>query len=114
VDLQCREQRRKPLPDRSQRRIPVLAFAEEGPLRATMGENSAWTPALRLKGEAPLPARWTIVKDGEAIARVESRTLDWPVPAAGNYRVELALLVGDEGWLDWIYANPVRVLSAAN
>ena len=89
-------------------------FAEDGPLRATMGENIAWTPALRLKGEAPLPARWTIVKDGEAIARVESRTLDWPVPAAGNYRVELALLVGDEGWLDWIYANPVRVLSAAN
>ncbi|NBQ89802.1 MAG: histidinol phosphatase, partial [Betaproteobacteria bacterium] len=83
-------------------------FADADGRRATMGEEVAFTPGLRLKGEAPLSARWTVLRDGEVVATLEGRSLDWPVPGAGNYRVELAIKPGAE-WLDWIYANPVRI-----
>ena len=83
-------------------------FADADGRRATMGEEVAFTPGLRLKGEAPLSARWTVLRDGEVVATLEGRSLDWPVPVAGNYRVELAIKPGAE-WLDWIYANPVRI-----
>ena len=87
-------------------------FAAADDRRATMGDETAFTPGLRLKGEAPLPARWTVLRDGAVMATLEGRSLDWPVPGAGNYRVELAIRPGTE-WLDWIYANPVRVTPPA-
>lgn len=89
-----------------------VLFAEADGARATMGEAIAFKPDLRLKGEAPLPARWTVLRDGEVLATQEGRRLDWPVPGPGNYRVELAVKPG-AAWLDWIYANPVRVTAPA-
>ncbi len=85
-----------------------VLLAEGGGQRATLGESAELSPDLALHGAAPLPARWTVRRDGEVVASSEGRSLHWAIRQPGSYRVELALKVGD-AWVDWIYANPIRV-----
>jgi hypothetical protein len=83
-------------------------FAEAGGAPVVMGETAPWRPGTRLRALAPVPGRFTLVRDGAVVGRSEGRAAGWDAPGPGNYRVEVEVRVGDE-WVPWIYANPVRL-----
>lgn len=83
-------------------------FAADTDGTAVMGESRAWRAGTRLRALAPLPCRFTVLKDGLLVHQEEGRALDWPPPGPGKYRVEAELCVRGE-WVPWIYANPVQL-----
>lgn len=83
-------------------------FAETGAAPVVMGETAPWRPGTRLRALAPVPGRFTLVRDGAVLGRAEGRAAAWDAPGPGNYRVEVELRVGDD-WVPWIFANPVRL-----
>ena len=54
-----------------------------------------------------------VLKDGQEIAKLETQTLDLPVPGPGRYRTEAYLrqpgLTGWRRWTLWIFSNPIYV-----
>ena len=76
--------------------------------RAVMGESLAFAEGARLRALAPVPGRFTLVKDGVAIERSEGRSAEWIARGPGKYRVEVELPVRGE-WTPWIYANPIEL-----
>lgn len=87
-----------------------LADGPSGPV--VMGETALLTPATRLRALSPVPCRFTLVREGEIIARHEGRTAEWTPTGAGKYRVEAELSVAGE-WVPWVYANPIELRAAA-
>lgn len=83
-------------------------YASDVPGLAVMGEALAFTNTTRLHAQSPLPCRFTIVKDGSVVHQQEGRVLEWMPPGPGNYRVETELKVRD-GWVPWVYANPIQL-----
>ncbi len=83
-------------------------FAEDGPLKAVMGEDLALTPNMKLRAEAPLPGRFIVVKDGLPVHTSEGSTLDYTPQEPGQYRLEVELMVAGE-WTPWIYTNRIRL-----
>jgi hypothetical protein len=84
-------------------------FAVRSPSgRHEMGSRPKFQEGLRARGQAPLPARWKLLRDGKVVAETTGRTLDVPVVEAGNYRVEVWLRAGGEEKV-WILSNPVYV-----
>jgi hypothetical protein len=83
-------------------------LARDGARLTVMGEAGKLTPATRLEAHAPIPCRFTLVHDGRTLGRQEGRRAEWAPTAAGKYRVEAELRVGDE-WVPWVYANPIEL-----
>jgi hypothetical protein len=82
--------------------------AEDGAVSAVMGEALAISESTRLRAGSPVPCRFTLVKDGEAVQHREGREADWLPAGPGKYRVEAELKVLGE-WVPWVYANPIRL-----
>lgn len=83
-------------------------FAQDGDQKAVIGEDMVFRTGVQLKAEAPLPARYTILKDGVAVHTFEGRTLEWNPVDHGQYRLELELMIAGE-WTPWIYTNPITL-----
>ncbi len=81
-------------------------FATNTSTSTVMGESSAFSTSSTLHARSPLPCRFSIVKDGEAVTQSEGRLLDWTPSGPGKYRVEAELKLMDE-WVPWVYANPI-------
>jgi hypothetical protein len=64
----------------------------------------------RFVGQSPLAANWKIYRStsettGELVHQTTSERLDWAIPTAGNYRIELWLeLLGQPHC--WILTSP--------
>ncbi len=84
-------------------------WSAEGPGgRAVMGETLPFAAGTRLRALAPIPGRFTLVKDGAALSTREGRSAEWIADGPGKYRVEVELsILGD--WTPWIYANPIQL-----
>jgi hypothetical protein len=79
----------------------------------TMGEAMPWTPGTELAAASPLPCRFTVVKDGEAVHMAEGRELTWKPDGPGKYRIEVEVYSVDE-WIPWVYTNPLQLTTAAD
>ena len=83
-------------------------FAVAGTNQAVMGEAAPFATGTRLHALSPLPCRFTVLKDGNAVRQEEGRVMDWAPPGPGKYRVEAELkLLGE--WVPWVYANPIQL-----
>lgn len=82
--------------------------AESGGESAVMGEAIPFEAGMRLRAAAPLPCRFRLLRDGEAVHAAEGREFDYAPDRPGNYRVECYVSIRGE-WVPWIYANPIRV-----
>lgn len=86
-------------------------IARSGDKTFPLGSEVALADGLQLEVEAPLPALFKVVRNGEVVKEERTRRLEFPVAGAGNYRVE--------GWLNvagelrpWILSNPIYVRAA--
>jgi hypothetical protein len=85
-----------------------LWLAESNTGQAVMGENLPFSDGVRLRAIAPLPCRFTVLKDGNIAWQQEGRSIEWRPPGPGKYRVEAELKVLDQ-WVPWVYANPIEL-----
>ncbi len=76
--------------------------------QTVMGESRPLTAETRLQAHAPIPCRFSLVKDGAVVSQQEGRTAEWTPARPGKYRVEAELRVLDE-WIPWVYANPIEL-----
>lgn len=83
-------------------------WAENGTNTVLMGELGILSRKTTLHAWSPLPCRFTILRDGTQVARIQGRQLDLVPPDPGKYRVEAELQVGTE-WIPWVYANPIQL-----
>lgn len=90
-----------------------FAYVAEGNgQQVTMGGSLPLCPGLKLRAEAPLPCRFTLVCDGNPIDVREGKEFEFEVKKPGKYRVEAALkIVGS--WTPWILANPIEISETA-
>lgn len=82
--------------------------AKTGEATALFGESIVFAEGSRLEAMSPLPCRFTVVGDGQVLARAEGRSLEWSPRKSGKYRVEAELNVRGE-WVPWVYANPIEL-----
>jgi hypothetical protein len=75
---------------------------------AVMGESRPLAARTRLEAHAPIPCRFTLVRDGRVVARERGRAVEWSPVGPGKYRVEAELEVRGE-WVPWVYANPIHL-----
>ena len=88
-------------------------FAVQAPgRRHEMGSRPTFADGMRAQGQAPLPGRWKLLRDGRVVAEAAGRTFDAPLSEPGNYRAEVWLRVAGEDRI-WILSNPVYVRPAA-
>jgi hypothetical protein len=85
-----------------------LWLAENQGGKAVMGESLPFSGGTRLRARAPLPCRFTVLRDGKAVCQQEGRSLEWKPPGGGKYRIEAELKVLDQ-WVPWVYANPIEL-----
>ena len=81
-------------------------YARDGLALTSMGETGHFSGSNHLQAFSPSPCRFTVIRDGQKVHEVEGRTLDWPVPVAGKYRVEAELSIRGK-WIPWVYCNPI-------
>ncbi len=85
-----------------------VCFMQNASGKAVMGETIALAPDTHLRAGAPLPCRFTVLKNGEVQFQQEGRELDYQPKALGKYRVEVELNI--LGVLTpWIYTNPIEL-----
>jgi hypothetical protein len=82
--------------------------AVSGPRRWEMGSRLTFRPGLRFRGQAPLPVRWKLLRDGKVVAESSGRALDLAVAGPGIYRVEAWLRVAGENMI-WVLSNPLYI-----
>lgn len=82
--------------------------AETADARHEMGSQLKLSDGLKLTGQSPVPATWKLICNGEPVRETTGTTLEVPVKAAGNYRVELWLDISDENKI-WILSNPIYI-----
>jgi hypothetical protein len=85
--------------------------AVSGSRRHEMGSRLTFAPGLSLRGQAPLPVHWKVLRDGKRVAEATGRTFAVPVAEPGVYRAEAWLTVAGEEMI-WILSNPVYVRPA--
>ncbi|MBM3851704.1 MAG: hypothetical protein FJ399_00950 [Verrucomicrobia bacterium] len=73
-----------------------------------MGGAHALTVETVLQAHAPIPCRFTLVRDGHVVARQQGRSVEWSPAGSGKYRVEADLEVCG-AWVPWVYANPIHL-----
>ena len=90
-----------------------FAFVAEGNgQKATMGDQIALAPGLKLRAEAPLPCRFKLIRDGSPVAEQDGKnTFEFDVTRPGKYRVTADLKIAGQ-WNPWILANPIEVTAA--
>jgi hypothetical protein len=79
-----------------------------GPRRFEMGSRPELEKGLVLRGRAPLPGRWRLVRNGAVVAESAGREFTFAVAEPGNYRVEVWLRVAGEDII-WVLSNPIYV-----
>jgi hypothetical protein len=84
----------------------VAAVSPSG--RHEMGSRFPLEKDLQLRGQAPLPGRWKVLRNGKLIAELSGRSLELAVSEPGNYRVEVLLRIAGEDKI-WILSNPFYV-----
>jgi hypothetical protein len=82
--------------------------ATSGTRRHEMGSRVALESGLKLRGQAPLPVKWRLIRDGKVVSESTGRTLERAVNEPGIYRAEAWLKVAGEE-LIWILSNPIYV-----
>lgn len=80
--------------------------------RFEMGSQLPFSDGLILRGAAPLPVHWRLVRNGKVIEESAGRTLNHAVGEAGNYRAEAWLDIAGER-MPWVLSNPVYVTDAS-
>lgn len=87
--------------------------AVAGTKRHEMGSQLPLADGLMLRGEAPLPVHWRLLRNGKVVEESTGRTLSYSVAEAGNYRAEAWLdIAGDR--MIWVLSNPIYVSSSAD
>jgi len=76
-----------------------------------LGDEIELTQGLSLKADAPLNARFMLLKDGRLLDQRAGITAEFPVSDAGTYRVEAYLdsLPAPVKGQPWIISNPIYV-----
>lgn len=76
---------------------------------AHMGDTLPWQPGLRVHAVTGAPGRFRVIADGREAFALRGRSLQWPIPGPGVYRVEVRRRgpLGRER--AWIFGNPIRV-----
>jgi len=76
-----------------------------------LGDEIELTQGLSLKADAPLNARFMLLKDGRVLDQRAGITAEFPVSDAGTYRVEAYLdsLPAPVKGQPWIISNPIYV-----
>lgn len=82
--------------------------ASNGTDTVTLGESITLTGATSLNMRSPVPCRFTVMRDGQAVAHETGREFNFPIHETGNYRVEAELMIVDT-WVPWVYTNPIAV-----
>jgi hypothetical protein len=80
--------------------------------RHEMGSRVILGRGLKIQAQAPLPAKWRLVRNGKVVSESVGRSLDLPISEPGNYRVEAWLTVAGEEMI-WILSNPVYIRPVA-
>jgi hypothetical protein len=83
-------------------------FAQAGAKRLEMGSRLRLEKGLTLKGRAPLPGHWKLIRNGKMVAEATGRDFHFPVVDSGNYRVEVWLKIAGEQMI-WILSNPFYI-----
>jgi hypothetical protein len=76
--------------------------------RFELGSQVPWTDGLRMLGQAPLPAKWRLMRNGIETVTCEGDRFELPISEPGVYRVEGWLAIGEEPSI-WILSNPFYV-----
>jgi hypothetical protein len=84
--------------------------ARSGKRRFEMGSRLSLEKELSLRGRAPLPGRWKLLRNGKVIAADTGREFSYSVSEPGNYRVEVWLKIAGEDMI-WILSNPFYIKS---
>ncbi len=97
--------------------------AQGGGQQVTMGESIALSPGLKLLAEAPLPCRFTLMRDGRKVTDKQGKSFDYEVTEPGKYRIQADLAVPGEMALSgesfsnnmatWVLTNPIEVTASA-
>jgi hypothetical protein len=85
--------------------------AHLGPRRFEMGSRLPFEKGLLLRGRAPLPGRWKLVRNGKVVSEASGRDFAFAVAEPGNYRVEVWLRLAGEDMI-WILSNPLYIRQA--
>jgi PHP domain len=85
--------------------------AVSGPRRHEMGSRLALEGGMKVRGQAPLPVKWKLLRDGAVVAESTGRTLEVAVSEPGNYRAEAWLKVAGEDVI-WVLSNPLYIRPA--
>jgi hypothetical protein len=80
-----------------------------GSRRFEMGSRFRRPKDLVLRGQAPLPGRWKLLRNGKVISESRGRKFQYAVSKPGNYRVEVWLTIAGEEMI-WILSNPLYTL----
>jgi hypothetical protein len=99
-----------------------FAYVAEGNgQQVTMGERIALTPGLKLRAEAPLSCKFTLMRNGKKVAGMEGKTFEYDVTAPGKYRIQADLPVPGEitvsgssfsnNTAPWVLTNPIEVVA---
>jgi hypothetical protein len=76
--------------------------------RYEMGSRPILTKGMKLQGQAPLPGKWRLFRDGNIVLESSGRGLEVAVAEPGNYRVEVWLKIAGEDMI-WILSNPIYI-----
>ncbi len=76
--------------------------------RYEMGSRPMLAKDLKIQGQAPLPGKWKLIRDGRVILETAGRKLETAVSEPGNYRVEVWLKIAGEDMI-WILSNPIYI-----
>jgi hypothetical protein len=85
--------------------------AHSGARRFEMGSRLKLEKGLTLRGRAPLPGRWRLIRNGKQVVESTGREFRRAVSEPGTYRVEVWLKVVGEDMI-WILSNPVYIRPA--
>jgi hypothetical protein len=80
--------------------------------RHEMGSHLPFSDGLVLRGAAPLPVHWRLLRNGKVIEESDGRTLNFDAEAGGVYRTEAWLDIAGERMI-WVLSNPIYIASAA-
>jgi hypothetical protein len=77
-----------------------------------MGGREGLVDGLQLRASAPLPSRFVLYQDGVVAGEKVGTSVDFPISAIGNYRVEVYLDSLPKPFRPalWIVSNPIRVV----
>jgi hypothetical protein len=74
--------------------------------RYEMGSRIPFSKDLQFHGQAPLPAKWKIFRNGKVVSEPTGRTFEYAPSEPGIYRVEAWLTVAGED-MPWVLSNPL-------